>query len=375
LSEKKYFWLKLKDDFFNSKEIKKLRRIAGGDTYVIIFLKLQLLSIKKDGMIEFDGTEKDIIEQLHYQLDEQEDNIKVTIAFLLSNNLIEIKGNNDISVISVLHSIGSESSVTERVRKHREKKEIGTKVLQCNNMKQKCNTEIDIEIDIDIEKEKDINKKSILTDTKKKDFFDVESDFFLDENFSKTWIAFVEMRKKIKKPLTQLAVQRVINKLESYDIKTAEKMIEISIINCWADVYELKQKIEPKIEIPKTSIEKGKELFESYKDDLYFHWNNSTKEEKNIIVEYIKTLDYNNPDRVELRGITEKKANGKLADMISSIGNIENPNKFKILSECKKLYALKLAKEIKDKDSILKIVEQMDYWTADKLNKWLIDNK
>jgi hypothetical protein len=61
--------------------------------------------------------------------------------------------------------------------------------------------------------------------------------------------------------------------------------------------------------------------------------------------------------------------------MISSIGNIENPNKFKILSECKKLYALKLAKEIKDKDSILKIVEQMDYWTADKLNKWLIDNK
>jgi len=376
LSEKKYFWLKLKDDFFNSKEIKKLRRIAGGDTYVIIFLKLQLLSIKKDGMIEFDGTETDIIEQLHYQLDEQDDNIKVTIAFLLSNNLIEIKGNNDISVISVLHSIGSESSVTERVRKHREKKEIGTKVLQCNKMKQKCNTEIelDIDIDIDIEKEKEINKKSILTDTKKKDFFDVESNFFQDDNFSKTWKAFVEMRKKIKKPLTQLAVQRMMNKLENYDIKIAEKMIEISIINCWADVYELKQKIEPKIE-PKTNIEKGKGLFESYKGDLYFHWNNSTREEKDCIAQYMKTLAYDNPDRVELRGITEKKANGKLADMISSIGNIESPNKFKILAECKKIYALKLAKEIKDKDSILKIVEQMDYWTADKLNKWLIDNK
>jgi predicted phage replisome organizer len=378
LSEKKYFWLKLKDDFFNSKEIKKLRRIAGGDTYVIIFLKLQLLSIKKDGMIEFDGTETDIIEQLHYQLDEQEDNIKVTIAFLLSNNLIEIKGNNDISVISVLHSIGSESSVAERVRKHREKKELGTKVLQCNNDVTKCNIEIDIEKELELElekeKEKEINKKSILTDTKKKDFFDVESDFFQDDNFSKTWKAFVEMRKKIKKPLTQLAVQRMMNKLHNYNIDIAEKMLELSIINCWADVYELKQKIEPKIE-PKTNIEKGKELFESYKGDLYFHWNNSTKEEKNIIVEYIKTLDYNNQDRVELRGITEKKANGKLADMISSIGNIESPNKFKILAECKKLYALKLAKEIKDKDNIIKIVEQMDYWTADKLNKWLIDNK
>ena len=30
---KKYYWLKLKEDFFRQKEIKKLRKIAGGDTY------------------------------------------------------------------------------------------------------------------------------------------------------------------------------------------------------------------------------------------------------------------------------------------------------------------------------------------------------
>ena len=61
---KKYYWLKLKDNFFNQKEVKKLRRIAGGDTYTIIYLKMQLLSIKKDGIIEFEGTEKDLAEQL-----------------------------------------------------------------------------------------------------------------------------------------------------------------------------------------------------------------------------------------------------------------------------------------------------------------------
>ena len=53
-NNKKYFWLKLKDNFFNQKEIKKLRRIAGGDTYTIIYLKLQLLSIKKEGVIDAD---------------------------------------------------------------------------------------------------------------------------------------------------------------------------------------------------------------------------------------------------------------------------------------------------------------------------------
>ena len=30
---KRYYWLKLSEDFFRQKEIKKLRRIAGGDTY------------------------------------------------------------------------------------------------------------------------------------------------------------------------------------------------------------------------------------------------------------------------------------------------------------------------------------------------------
>ena len=45
-NDKKYYWLKLKDDFFRDKKMKKLRNIAGGDTYTIIYLKMQLLSLK-----------------------------------------------------------------------------------------------------------------------------------------------------------------------------------------------------------------------------------------------------------------------------------------------------------------------------------------
>lgn len=33
---KRYYWLKLPDGFFRQKAIKKLRKIAGGDTYTII---------------------------------------------------------------------------------------------------------------------------------------------------------------------------------------------------------------------------------------------------------------------------------------------------------------------------------------------------
>ena len=48
---KRYFWLKLKEDFFRQKEIKKLRKIAGGDTFTIIYLKLQLLSLQDNGKL------------------------------------------------------------------------------------------------------------------------------------------------------------------------------------------------------------------------------------------------------------------------------------------------------------------------------------
>ena len=165
---KKYYWLKLKDNFFNQKEVKKLRRIAGGDTYTIIYLKMQLLSIKKDGIIEFEGTEKDLAEQLSYEIDEDLNNIQVTLSFLKVNNLIEEISENNFLLTKVPDCIGKEGASAERVRRHRERKallekEKERKMLQCNgevtnsnNAVTKCNTEIEKEIEI--EKDNNISK-------------------------------------------------------------------------------------------------------------------------------------------------------------------------------------------------------------------------
>ena len=166
---KKYYWLKLKDNFFNQKEVKKLRRIAGGDTYTIIYLKMQLLSIKKDGIIEFEGTEKDLAEQLSYEIDEDLNNIQVTLSFLKVNNLIEEISENNFLLTKVPDCIGKEGASAERVRRHRERKallekEKEQKMLQCNgevtnsnNAVIKSNTEIEKEKEIEIEIEKDNN--------------------------------------------------------------------------------------------------------------------------------------------------------------------------------------------------------------------------
>ena len=64
MGEKKYYWLKLQNDFFSHKEIKKLRKIAGGDTYTVIYLKMLLVSLKNDGCLFYDGVEETFAEEL-----------------------------------------------------------------------------------------------------------------------------------------------------------------------------------------------------------------------------------------------------------------------------------------------------------------------
>lgn len=151
---KRYYWLKLKDDFFSSKRIKKLRRIAGGDTYTIIYLKMQLLSLSKGGILEYTGLEESFAEELALDLDEDIENVKVTIQFLLNCGLLETSDNVQYLLPFVADGIGSETASAQRSREYRNKHKV-EKVLQCNNnaisLQQKPNVDIDIDTDIDIE--------------------------------------------------------------------------------------------------------------------------------------------------------------------------------------------------------------------------------
>lgn len=116
---KRYYWLKLKEDFFRQRAIKKLRRIAGGDTYTIVYLKMLLLAMKDNGKIALDGA--DFSEELALELDEEPDNVKMTVVFLLNSGLMEEMGANEVFVPGAIENVGSESDSLERVRKHREK--------------------------------------------------------------------------------------------------------------------------------------------------------------------------------------------------------------------------------------------------------------
>ena len=122
---KRYYWLKLKDDFFTDKRIKKLRRIAGGDTYTIIYLKMMMKCMNNDGILEYEGIEDNFADELALDLDEDADNVQVTINFLMRAGLLEEMGENRFLMAEVPELIGSESTSAQRVRDHRERQKVG----------------------------------------------------------------------------------------------------------------------------------------------------------------------------------------------------------------------------------------------------------
>lgn len=152
-SGKRYFWLKLKEDFFGSKRIKKLRNMAGGDTYLIIYLKLQLKAMKTDGIIQFDHLENNIMDELALDLDEKPDDVAATLIYLTHCGLAETSDQETFYFPYAVENVGSENSSAARVREYRKKQ----KALHCNTnetpVKRLCNGEIEKEIEIEKEQE------------------------------------------------------------------------------------------------------------------------------------------------------------------------------------------------------------------------------
>lgn len=163
---KRYYWLKLPDDFFRQKPIKKLRRIAGGDTYTIIYLKMLLVSLKNEGKLFFDGVEENFTEEIALELDEEEENVKVTVQFLMAQGLLQLIDESEYELTECSRMVGSESASAERMRRLRDKKtsqcDIGvTQQLHLSDVEK----EKEIEIDKDKEIEPSCSKAELKVET------------------------------------------------------------------------------------------------------------------------------------------------------------------------------------------------------------------
>lgn len=154
--QKRYYWLKLKEDFFNSPHLKAMRNLPGGIELCVIYLKMMLLSIKNNGNLLHTLASNSFADELSLLLDENSNSIEMVLHFLNINHLIEQVEDNSYLLPEAQKCIGSESVSAEKMRKKREK-DAEIKYLQNGEKSQcdqnvtgsQCDAYIDTDTDID----------------------------------------------------------------------------------------------------------------------------------------------------------------------------------------------------------------------------------
>lgn len=150
--EKKYYWLKLKRDFFKRHDIRIIEEMENGKDYILFYLKMLLESIDHEGELRFSETIPYNEKMLSVITNTNIDIVRSAMKVFVDLKMIEILDDSTIYMSEVLKLTGSETASAERVRKHRQK----TRLLQSNIDETKCNTEIELEKEIEKDKEIDI---------------------------------------------------------------------------------------------------------------------------------------------------------------------------------------------------------------------------
>ena len=169
---KKYYYLRLKDNFFDSDELKILESMKDGYLYSNILLKLYLRSLKNDGKLVVNERIPYSADMLASVTGHQVGTIKQALSVFKNLGLIDVLDNGAIYMLDIQNFIGKGSSEADRKREYRQRIETDRTNVQTNlrQISDKNPPEIEIEIEKDIEIEKEIYSSAKSTTTKRKRF-------------------------------------------------------------------------------------------------------------------------------------------------------------------------------------------------------------
>ena len=233
---KRFYWLKLKRDFFKRHDIRIIEEMPNGKDYILFYLKLLLESIDHEGELRFSETIPYDEKMLSVVTNTNVDIVRSAMKIFTELQMIDVLEDRTIFMNETNKLLGSESVSAERVRNHREKQ----RMLQCNAEVTKCNTEIEKETDKEL-KSKSNNKKAASP-------LDGVLSEIENEELRQTYADYIEMRKTIKAPMTERALRLLMNRVDSLETSVDGKcsLLETAILNNWKSVYAPKNEPQKK---------------------------------------------------------------------------------------------------------------------------------
>lgn len=260
----KYYWIKLKTDFFNSDQIDFLMAQENGCKYVVLYQMLCLKTANNGG--EMSSKIGEII--IPYDVNKISrdtkyfdiDTVRIALELFKQLGLVYVQENNILRIANFDRVVGSESASREAIKKREQrlkKKSIeysGDNVgdISGDTLGTNCPTEYrDKSIDIrdkNIELDKELEKKEINKEKKLTDAQEIQK--IIDDNFKynnelyEAYNEFNKMRSKNKKVSnTPYANKKIINELNKMTDDDEEKIaiINQSIINGWGGIFPVKK--------------------------------------------------------------------------------------------------------------------------------------
>lgn len=159
--KKRYYWLKLKENFFEEDTIEWLEEQPNGKEYCLFYLKLCLKSLKTEGMLVRNVGNMMIPydpESLAKLTNSSADTVKVAMDLFHKIGLIQIMDGGEIYLSQLNELVGSETEYAIQKRLQRAKEDNVQKLSGKGRLE--LEKEIEKELDKDIEIEKETKKKT-----------------------------------------------------------------------------------------------------------------------------------------------------------------------------------------------------------------------
>ena len=158
----RFYWLKLKRDFFKRHDIQIIESMSNGKDYVLFYLKLLCESLDHEGSLRFSETIPYNEEMLATITRTNIDTVRSAMKVFVSLGMIELLDDQTIYMREVEKMIGSESESAERMRRHRALSAGVPSHCDADVTKSDTEKEIDKEIELDLQesKKENINNNS-----------------------------------------------------------------------------------------------------------------------------------------------------------------------------------------------------------------------
>ena len=156
MADNKYYWLKLKRDFFKRHDIQIIEDMENGKDYILFYLKLLCESVDHEGNLRFSETIPYNEKMLSTITNTNIDIVRSAMKVFTELNMIEILDDDTIFMTECNKMLGCETAWAEKKRLYREKQR--TLSLDCQSpVRQEIDKELELDKDKDIKKE--IKKK------------------------------------------------------------------------------------------------------------------------------------------------------------------------------------------------------------------------